>query len=113
VFLNKIESGLFSRVPKDLEALLFGGLASAPPKPEPVFRLRERLRDLMGVYVTNEYLSRSMWICAVRICSYVGQEPFERRLVMTGKNHFFERAEYGDFEFKRKSNGRAASLIAK
>jgi hypothetical protein len=32
---------------------------------------------------------------------------------MTGKNHFFERAEYAISKFKRNSKRRVASLIAK
>jgi hypothetical protein len=42
-----------------------------------------------------------------------GEVPFVRPLIMTGKDRFFERAEYGSCAFIRDASGKISSLSAK
>jgi hypothetical protein len=48
VFLNNIESGLFNCVPKDFEAVLFGGKVSTPPESAPVPAANDSLGEFAG-----------------------------------------------------------------
>jgi CubicO group peptidase (beta-lactamase class C family) len=106
VFLNNIESGLFSRVPKDMEAVLFGGKASSPPDAAPLPAARNSLAEFAGAYSTKEYpVPLKFEVQDSELFMHWGETPFLRPLIMTGKDQFFARAEYAGYEFIRDGSG--------
>jgi CubicO group peptidase (beta-lactamase class C family) len=114
VFLNNIESGLFSRVPKDVEAVLFGGKPSSPPVPPQVPAAKDALAEFAGPYFTKEYpVPIKFEIRDAHLLVHWGESPFLRPLVMTGKDQFFARAEYGSYEFMRDTTGKVSGVTAK
>src|SRR4029077_18398661 len=95
VFLNNIESGLFSRVPKDLEAVLFGGKPSSPPDSGQVPVVKNSLAEFAGAYSTKQYpVPLQFEVKDSNLFMHWGETPFRKPLVMTGKDQFFARAEY-------------------
>jgi CubicO group peptidase (beta-lactamase class C family) len=114
VFLNNIESGLFSRVPKDLEAVLFGGKPSSPPDSVPVQAARDSVAEFAGAYSTKEYpVPLKFEVQDSGLFMHWGAVPFLRPLIMTGKDQFFTRAEYGSYEFIRDASGKVSGVKAK
>jgi CubicO group peptidase (beta-lactamase class C family) len=114
VFLNNIESGMFSRVPKDLEAVLFGGKPSSPPDPTPVSVAKNSLAEFAGAYSTKQYpVPLKFEVQESHLFMHWGAVPFLRPLVMTGKDQFFARAEYGSYEFVRDAGGKVSGITAK
>jgi D-alanyl-D-alanine carboxypeptidase len=114
VFLNNIESGLSSRVPKDLEAVLFGGKPSSPPEAAPVPVAKNSLVELAGAYSTKEYpVPLKFEVKDAGLFMHWGEVPFLRPLIMTGKDQFFARAEYGRYDFVRDSSGKVSGVSAK
>lgn len=114
VFLSNIESGLFSRVPKDLEAVLFGGKPSSPPNVVPVPAAKSSLAEVAGAYSTKEYpVPLKFEVKDSSLFLHWGEVPFRRPLVMTGKDQFFARAEYGSYEFVRDAGGKVSGVNAK
>jgi CubicO group peptidase (beta-lactamase class C family) len=114
VFLNNIESGLFSRVAKDMDALLWGGNVSSPPKVSPVAASAAELSRYAGSYLTKDYpVPLNFEVRGASLFLHWGDGPFLRPLVNTGRDQFFERAEYGSFAFKRDAYGKISHLTAK
>jgi hypothetical protein len=114
VFLNNIESGLFSRVPKDIEAVMFGGKPSSPPESTPVPAVKSSLAGFAGSYSTKEFpVPLKFEVKDSGLFMHWGEGPFLRPLIMTGKDQFFARAEYGSYEFIRDTSGRVSGVTAK
>ena len=114
VFLNNIESGLFSRVPKDLEAVLFGGKPSSPPDAVPVPTAKNALAEFAGAYSTKEFpVPLKFEVQDSSLFMHWGAVPFLRPLTMTGKDQFFARAEYGSYEFTRDTSGKVLGVKGK
>jgi CubicO group peptidase (beta-lactamase class C family) len=114
VFLNNIESGLFSRVPKDMEAVLFGGKLSSPPNPTQVPVAKNSLAEFAGAYSTKEYpVPLKFELQDSRLFMHWGAVPFLRPLMMTDKDQFFARAEYGSYDFIRDASGKVSGVNAK
>lgn len=114
VFLNNIESGLFSRVPKDLEAVLFGGKPSSPPDVAPISATQDSLAEFAGAYSTKDFpVPLRFEARNSGLAMHWGEVPFLRPLVMTGKGQFFARAEYGSYTFTRDADGKISGLSAK
>ena len=114
VFLNNIESGLFSRVPKDMEAVLFGGKPSSPPESSPVPVVKNSLAGFAGSYSTKEFpVPLKFEVKDAGLFMHWGEGPFLRPLSMTGKDRFFARAEYGSYVFIRDASGRVSGVSAK
>jgi CubicO group peptidase (beta-lactamase class C family) len=113
VFLNNIESGLSSRVPKDLEAVLFGGKPSLPPDVAQVPAARDTLAELGGAYSTKDFpVPLRFEVGNSALSMHWGQVPFLRPLIMTGKDQFFARAEYGSYTFTRDADGKVSGVRA-
>jgi CubicO group peptidase (beta-lactamase class C family) len=114
VFMNNIESGLFSRVPKDLEAVLFGGKPSSPPAVAPAPATKNSLAEVAGAYSTKEYpVPLKFEVRDSNLFMHWGTVPFLRPLLATGKDQFFARAEYGSYEFTRDAGGKVSGVTAK
>ena len=114
VFLNNIESGLFSRVPKDLEAVLFGGKPSSPPDAVQVAAAKNSLAEFSGAYSTKEYpVPLKFEVKDSGLFMHWGAVPILRPLVMSGKDQFFARAEYGSYQFTRDASGKVSGVSAK
>jgi hypothetical protein len=111
VFLNNIESGLFSRVPKDLEAVLFGGKPSSPPDHAQVSVAKDALSGFAGAYFTKEFpVSLQFELRDAHLFLHWGESPFLRPLTVTGKDTFFVRAEYGSYKFMRDAAGKISGV---
>jgi len=111
VFLNNIESGLFSRVPKDLEAVLFGGKPSSPPAHAQVSVAKDALAEFAGAYFTKEFpVPLQFELRDSHLFLHWGESPFLRPLTVTGKDEFFARAEYGSYKFMRDGTGKISGV---
>jgi CubicO group peptidase (beta-lactamase class C family) len=107
VFLSNIESGLFNRLPKDFEALIFGGQISAPPVAVEMRAAAEDLKDYVGTYTTPSVpVPMELVIKDNHLWMRWGQDPFLRPIVRTGKDEFFFRSEYASVHFERDAKGR-------
>jgi len=114
VFLSNIESGLFSRVPKDLEAGLFGGDPSSPPDTQPQIAGNDLLAEVVGPHFTPDFPAPLIFaVRDSRLFMHWGEVPISRPLIMIGKDRFFARAEYGTYEFTRDASGKVSGLTAK
>jgi len=114
VFLSNIESGLFSRVPKDLEAVLFGGKPSSPPDPAQVPAAKNSLAEFAGAYSTKEFpVPLRFEVQDSNLFMHWGAVPFLRPLMAIGKDQFFARAEYGSYVFIREAGGKISGVKAK
>lgn len=114
VFLNNIESGLFSRVPKDLDSLISGGKTSSPPVIRQVPDSASILTEYEGRYTTSAYpVPMKFESRNGTLFMHWGDSPFLRPLVLIGKDRFYSRAEYCLFEFGRNKQGQIVSLSVK
>lgn len=114
VFLNNIESGLFSRVPKDMEAVLFGGTPSSPPDMTPMPSSREALAEVSGAYSTADFsVPLKFEVRDAALFMHWGEGPILRPLAMTGKDQFYARAEYATYTFIRDASGKISGVSAK
>ena len=106
VFLNNVESGLFNRLEKDFEALMFGGTVSAPPTAREIPANAGELQAYSGGYTTPSIpVPMHLVIKDNRLWMRWGEDPFLRPLIRTGKDEFFFRAEYAGVRFERNSSG--------
>jgi hypothetical protein len=111
VVLGNIQSGFQNRIPKDLEAVLFGGTASRPPAVVPIKLPASKLADYAGEYA-SEAISYSQTL-AVRDGKLVmrwGEFPFSRVLVPAGADEFFFRYEYAMVRFSRDLSGKVIRM---
>jgi CubicO group peptidase (beta-lactamase class C family) len=107
VVLSNIESGLFNRIPRDMEAVLFGGTASTPPE------FREQPADpsvlgkYAGVYKCPEVpVPAHIDIRDGRLWMHWGEDPFWKPLVFGGSDTAFLRAQYATIKFQTDDQGR-------
>jgi CubicO group peptidase (beta-lactamase class C family) len=112
VVLSNIQSGLFNRLPKDLEAILFGGETSRPPEVNPVTMSATALQQYAGKYETQAIpLPQNLVVRDGQLCMQWGKYPFLRILTPTGKDEFFFRHEYAKVQFERDRNGSITKLL--
>jgi CubicO group peptidase (beta-lactamase class C family) len=111
VVLNRIESGMFGRLPGDIEAILFDtGQLSVPPLVRETADPASNLADFTGVYRTPDIpVPQYIELTDGRLGMHWGDSDFNRPLLRTGADEFFERAEYGTVSFVRDSTGRVTS----
>ena len=107
IVLNSVQSGFQNVVPKDLEAVLFGGTVSTPPDIPSVRLDPQALADYAGTYRTSSIgypmiLSLRDGVLAIRW----GEAPFMRALTPTGPDAFFYRSEYAQVRFQRDAHGK-------
>jgi CubicO group peptidase (beta-lactamase class C family) len=112
IFLNNVQSGMTNRLPKDLEALVFGGTPSAPPQVKEVSTLKgEQLFEFEGTFLNATIpVPLRFVVKQERLWMQWGESPFFRPLMMTGRDAFFLRAEYAVLTFQRGNEGGATDV---
>jgi hypothetical protein len=112
VVLSNIQSGLFNRIPKDLEAILFGGTTSRPPEITPAAVNSDVLEQYAGEYKTQSIpVAQKLVVRDGQLCMQWGKYPFLRILTPTGKDEFFFRYEYAKVHFERGGGGNITRLV--
>jgi CubicO group peptidase (beta-lactamase class C family) len=114
VILSNIQSGLFNRIPKDLEAVLFGGETSTPPAVKGIKVTPLKLEEYAGEY-TSKAISyhQTLLVQDGRLCMRWGTFPFLRALIPTGTDQFFLRYEYADVRFERDGSSKVVRMTWK
>ena len=110
VVLSNIQSGLFNRIPADLEAVLFDRQPSRPPVINAVTTSSKALEDYAGSFVA-EIIPVPLNVSMRNGVLYMhwGENPLLRVLTPVGKDEFFFRAEYAKVRFLRDETGRVVS----
>ena len=112
VVLSNIQSGLFNRVPKDLEAILFGGATSRPPEVKPAAVSAAALEQYAGEYKAQAIpVAQKLVVRDGQLCMQWGNYPFLRILTPTGKDEFFFRYEYAKVHFEWDGGGSITKLV--
>ena len=111
VVLSNVQSGFFNRIPKDLEAVLFGGKTSRPPEVKAATMSVAALQEYAGEYKTESIPTpQNLVVRDGKLFMHWGSYPFLRILTPTGKDEFFLRHEYAKVKFER-DGGRVARMV--
>lgn len=113
VFLSNIQSGLFGRVARDLNAVVFGGEFSKPQELSDVRIPAEKLADYTGEYRSEE-IKIPFYIIARSGNLYLkaGVYPHLRGITpQQEEDEFFYRAEYARIGFQRNRTGQIEKMF--
>lgn len=111
VVLSNVQSGLFNRIPKDLEAILFGGETSRPVAVKPEAVGAATLEEYAGTYKAAEIpVPQNLVVRDGQLRMQWGSYPFLRILTPTAKDEFFFRYEYARVRFER-DKGRILRMV--
>jgi CubicO group peptidase (beta-lactamase class C family) len=111
VLLSNIQSGLFNRIPKDLEAVLFGGEPSKPIEVNPEAISAEALEEYTGRYKAPEIpIPQNLVVQNGELFTRWGNYPFLRALTPVAKDEFFFRCEYAQVRFEREA-GKIVKMV--
>jgi CubicO group peptidase (beta-lactamase class C family) len=111
VVLSNVQSGLFNRIPKDLEAVLFGGETSRPVEVKPVEVSAATLAEYAGSYKAPEVpVPQNLVVQDGQLYMQWGSYPFLRILTPTAKDEFFFRYEYARVRFER-DHGKIVGMV--
>jgi CubicO group peptidase (beta-lactamase class C family) len=111
VVLSNVQSGLFNRIPKDLEAVLFGGETSRPVEVKPVEVSATTLAEYAGSYKAPEVpVPQNLVVQDGQLYMQWGSYPFLRILTPTAKDEFFFRYEYARVRFER-DHGKIVGMV--
>jgi CubicO group peptidase (beta-lactamase class C family) len=114
VVLSNVQSGLFNRIPKDLEAVLFGNDPSRPPDVKPIAVSESALREYEGTYKAEAFPTpQNIVVHDGQLFMHWGSYPFLRILTPIGKDEFFFRYEYAQVKFDRDAKGRVSGMAWK
>jgi CubicO group peptidase (beta-lactamase class C family) len=112
VVLSNVQSGLFNRIPKDLEAALFGGEPSRPPEVKAAAASEAALREYQGAYKAESIpVPQNIVVRDGKMFMQWGSYPFLRILTPTGKDEFFFRYEYAKVKFERDGKGSIMKMV--
>lgn len=112
IVLGNVQSGFSQRIPRDLEAVLFGGEVSKPPVVAPVTLGERSMRQYVGSYHSKEIsFPQTLAIRDGQLAMHWGQDPFWREMVMTDGDTFFLRAEYARIHFERGPEGAVRRMV--
>jgi CubicO group peptidase (beta-lactamase class C family) len=112
VVLSNVQSGFFNRIPKDLEAILFGGKPSRPPDVKAAVVSVAVLQDYEGSYKAETIPTpQNLVVQDGKLFMHWGQYPFLRVFTPTGKDEFFFRYEYAKVRFERDGKGGVAKMV--
>lgn len=111
IFLSNIQSGLFNRVPRDFNAVVFGGEFS---KPSPLIAKKiskDKLKEYLGEY-KQDGAEVPLRIIQQNGKLYLrwGNYPFKRSLTFIDGDKFYHRAEYSELTFERNSEGQIEKI---
>jgi CubicO group peptidase (beta-lactamase class C family) len=111
VVLSNVQSGFFLRIPKDLEAVLFGGKTSEPPEMKVAALSVAALEEYAGEYKAESIPTpQNLVVRDGQLFMHWGSYPFLRVLTPTGNDEFFLRHEYAKVKFER-DQGRVARMV--
>ena len=111
VVLSNIQSGLFNRIPRDLEAILFGGETSHPVEVKPETVGAAALAEYAGTYKAPEVpVPQNLVVQDGQLYMQWGSYPFLRILIPTAKDEFFFRYEYARVRFER-DHGKIVGMV--
>ena len=111
VVLSNVQSGLFNRIPKDLEAILFGGETSRPVDVKAEAVSAATLEEYVGTYKAPEVpVPQNLVVRDGQLHMQWGSYPFLRVLTPTTKDEFFFRYEYARVRFER-DKGKIVRMI--
>ena len=106
VVLSNIQSGFSGRIPRDLEAVLFGGEVSLPPQITTIVLGDRSMRQYIGGYHTaDKSHSQTLDIREGHITMHWDSDQFWREMAMIEGDTFFLRAEYARIHFERGTDG--------
>ena len=112
VVLSNVQSGFFNRIPKDLEAVLFGGKASRPPVLKAAVVSVATLQEYQGEYKAEGIPTpQNLVVRDGKLCMHWGSYPFLRVLTPTGKDEFFLRDEYAEVKFESDGKRGIAKMV--
>lgn len=101
VVLSNVQSGLVNRIPKDLEAVLFGGETSHPVEVKPE-KVGAALVEYPGTSKAPEVpVPQNLVVQDGQLYRQSGSYPFLRIPAPTAKDEFFFRYEYARVRFER------------
>lgn len=111
VVLSNAQSGLFNRIPHDLEAVLFGGIPSTPPDIAPVVVTAAALQDYVGAFKSDAIpVPQETLVRDGELYMHWGQDPLLRVMTPVGKDQFFFRTEYAKVAFERDLAGKVVGV---
>jgi CubicO group peptidase (beta-lactamase class C family) len=111
VVLSNVQSGLLNRIPKDLEAVLFGGETSRPVEVTPKAVAAAILEEYAGSYKAPEIpVPQNLSVRDGQLYVQWGSYPFLRILNPTAKDEFFFRYEYAQVRFEW-DKGKIAKMV--
>ena len=111
VVLSNVQSGLFNRIPKDLEAVLFGGETSRPVEVKPLDVSATTLAEYAGTYKAPDVpVPQNLVVQDGQLYMQWGSYPFLRILTPTAKDEFFFRYEYARVRFER-DHGKIVGMV--
>jgi len=112
IVLGNVQSGFSQRIPRDLEAVLFGGEVSKPPVVTPITLGERSMRQYVGSYHSKEIsFPQTLAIRDGQLAMHWGRDPFWREMVMTDGDTFFLRAEYAQVHFERGAEGAVHRMV--
>ena len=111
IVLSNVQSGFFGRLPKDLEAVLFGGETSHPTEVKAQVLSAAALEEYAGAYKASEVpIPQNLVVRDGELHMQWGNYPFLRILTPTAKDEFFFRYEYARVRFER-DHGKIARMV--
>ena len=110
--LSNVQTGFFNRIPKDLEAVLFGGNTTRPPEENSFHASTQTLQQYQGQYESKSIpFQQNLSVDKAGLYLQWGDYPFLRILTPIGPDEFFFRFEYAKVTFSRDTEGRVIGSI--
>jgi len=111
VVLSNIQSGFSARIPKDLEAVLFGGTPSKPPVVQALTLGERSMKQYDGEFRSSTVpYTQTLAIHEGHLAMHWNDYPFWRTLTMVEGDTFFARGEYAHVRFARNKEGYVSSM---
>lgn len=111
VVLSNTQSGFSARIPKDLEAVLFGGTSSKPPAVQAVTLGERSMKQYEGSFRSSATpYTQTLANHESHLAMHWSDSPFWRTLTMIEGDTFFARSEYAYIRFGRNKDGYVSSM---
>lgn len=111
VVLSNIQSGFASRIPRDLEGILFGGAISKPPVIQALTLGERSMRQYEGTFHSKATpYPQTLAIRDGHLAMHWSDYPFWRPLTMVEGDTFFARCEYAYVHFSRNKEGYISAM---
>ena len=111
IVLSNIQSGFASRIPRDLEGILFGGPISKPPVVQALTLGERSMKQYEGAFQSKETpYTQTLAIRDGHLAMHWADYPFWRTLTMVEGDTFFARCEYAYVRFSRNKDGYISTM---